>query len=164
MNYKLASIISSLLDISPYAVYALMVGEHGNSSCVVWSAVRILGMPLKDYFALEVGNETALQEEKLAELVRDAGGKIIKAKGYTAYGVAAAAAKVTEGIINNSHNIFPLSICLEGEYGLNDVSLSVPCILGREGIIRVVEMKMTDEERAAFYKSADILKEAVSSI
>ena len=161
---RLIAYITSLLDISPKAVSALMLGEHGNSSCVIWSAVRILGMPLSDYFDIDIESDISIQEDKLSEFVRAVGGKIIEAKGYTAYGVAAAAAKITTAIIEDTHDILPVSILLDGEYGQKGIAISVPCMIGREGVIRVVNMKFTEEEEAAFRHSADVLREVTEPV
>ncbi len=161
---RLVGSISYLLDISPSAISALMLGEHGNTSCVIWSAVRILGMSLKDYFAIDTNSEATVQEERLSDFVRSVGARIIGAKGYTAYGVAAAAAKVTAAIITDSHNIFPLSVQLNGEYGQERIAFSVPCVIGRDGIIQTIQMKFTDDEAEALKKSAEAIRKVTAPV
>lgn len=161
---RLVAEISSILDISPSSINGLMLGEHGNSSCVIWSAVRIIGMPLNDYFAFETGSDMGISKDKLSSFVRAVGGKIIGAKGYTAYGVAAAAAKIVSGIANNTKDIYPLSIQLDGELDYKRVAVSVPCLLGREGIIRIVPIHMTPEEWDGFHKSVAVVREITDPI
>ncbi|MBR1854439.1 MAG: L-lactate dehydrogenase [Lachnospiraceae bacterium] len=161
---RLKRFIASLLDVSVNSTDMFVLGEHGDSSCVVWSSIRILGMSLDDYLAMEVGDETSVQQRKVAEHVRSAAGKMIAVKGYTAYGVAAAAGRVVSAVINDTHEILPVSVRLRGEYGVEGIAISVPCMIGRDGVLAVKQMPLTDEEKETFQKSVDILKEIAGSV
>lgn len=156
---RLIGYISSLLEVSPRSVSGFMIGEHGNSSCVLWDTVRIGGISLQDYFEADTGFDTGIRTDKLSGFVRAVGGKIIEAKGYTAYGVAAAAANVVTAITLDSHDVYPVSIQMNGEYGLEKIAISVPCMLGREGILNVVPLNLNEEDKTAFMKSADTIRE-----
>ena len=161
---RLKRFIASLLDVSVNSTDVFVLGEHGDSSCVIWSSVRILGMLLDDYMALDVGYGTSVRQNKLSEHVRSAAGKMIAAKGYTAYGVAAAAGRVVSAVINDTHEILPVSIRLNGEYGVEGIAISVPCMIGRNGVLAVKQMPLTEEENEAFHKSASILSETARSV
>lgn len=156
---RLSGIISSFMEISPRSISGLMVGEHGNSSCVLWDTVRIGGISLQDYFAADIGMASDTRTDRLSDFVRAIGGKIIEAKGYTAYGVAAAAASIVTAITQDSHNLYPVSVQMNGEYGLERIALSVPCILGRQGIVNTVPMNLNEEDKAALLKSADTIRQ-----
>ncbi len=161
---RLKRFIASMLDVSVNSTDMFVLGEHGDSSCVIWSSVRILGMSLDDYIALDVGEGTSVKQNKLSEHVRSAAGKMIAAKGYTAYGVAAAAGRVVSAVINDTHEILPVSIRLNGEYGVEGIAISVPCMIGRNGVLAVKQMPLTEDENEAFHKSASILSEFAKSV
>lgn len=162
---RLKRYISTILDVSPASTEMFVLGEHGDSSCVIWSSIRILGMTLDDYLAMDIGDdESSLRRDMMSDKVRSTAGKLIAAKGYTAYGVAACAGRVVSALINDTHEILPLSIVLNGEYGVNGLAVSVPCIVGSEGVIAVKKMEFTDDEKAAFIRSVGIVGETASNI
>ncbi len=161
---RLKRYISTLVDVSFKSTEMFVLGEHGDSSCIIWSAASILGMSLDDYFSLDVGEKMSINHSIMSDDVRKTAAKIIAAKGYTAYGVAAAAARVVSAIINDTHEIFPVSLVLQGEYGVQNVAISVPCMIGKEGIISIKQMKLTEEEKQAFAHSAKILSETAETI
>ena len=154
---RLKRYVSGVLDVSPKSTEMFVLGEHGDSSCVIWSSIRILGMTLDEYFSMELGTDASMKHDKLSASVRQTAGKIITAKGYTAYGVAAAAGRVVSAIINDTHEILPVAVRLQGEYGVEKIAISVPCMLGSSGVISIKNMNLTDEEREAFANSAAIL-------
>ena len=155
---RLVKHISGMLDLSPAAVNVFVLGEHGDSSCVMWSSLRVLGMSLNEYLSGDLGENASVSEGKLVQIVRGSAGKLIRGKGSTAYGVAAAARRIVSAIAGDTHEILPVSVLLDGEYGQRDVSVSVPCVLGRAGVLSVKRMNMTEEERAAFESSCAVLR------
>ena len=161
---RLKRYISSILDVSSSSTDMFVLGEHGDSSCVIWSSVRILGMGLDEYLAMETGVDSNVRHNILSDNVRSTAGKIIKAKGYTAYGVAAAAGRVVSAIINDTHEILPVSIRLQGEYDVNGIAISVPCMLGRSGVISIKQMHFTDDEKEAFRASVNILTDIARGV
>ena len=160
---RLARYIAGLVELSPDSVSVDVVGEHGNSSVPLLSSCRICGKTLEDYFVDEVGGGL-ISAERLARIVREAGFKIFSNKGHTSYGVACAACRIVSVIIRDNRQILPVSVVLDGEYGLNGIALSTPCVIGREGIAAVKEISMTENERELFLKSANVVREAVNSI
>ncbi|MBR1842396.1 MAG: hypothetical protein IJ788_03875 [Oscillospiraceae bacterium] len=160
---RLARYIADLVELSPDSVNIDVVGEHGNSSVPLLSSCRICGKTLEEYFADEVGGGQ-ISAERIARVVREAGFKIFAGKGHTSYGVACAACRIVSAIIRDSRQMLPVSVVLEGEYGLDGIAISTPCVIGREGVAAVKEASMTENERQLFYKSAKVIQNAVDSI
>ncbi|MBR1797001.1 MAG: L-lactate dehydrogenase [Clostridiales bacterium] len=161
---RLKRYISKILDVSPSSTDMFVLGEHGDSSCVIWSSVRILGMTLDEYLSSDIGEDTEANHSILSEGVRATAGKIIKAKGYTAYGVAAAAGRVVSAVINDTHEILPVTVRLQGEYGVNGIAISVPCMIGKQGVIAIKNMKFTDDEKDAFNYSVSVLSDIAKGV
>ena len=161
---RLRRYVSSVLDVSSSSVDVMVLGEHGDSSCIIWSALRVLGMSLDEYLSLELEDEAMIKHNKLSAMVRQTAGKLISAKGFTAYGVAAAACRVVSAIVNDTHEILPLTVVLNGEYDVSNLAISVPCMIGRNGLITTKQMKLTESEKDDFMKSASILQETAKQV
>lgn len=159
---RLTRFTAEFLEISPSSVHMHVVGEHGNSSVSLLSTCLIYGKTVEDYFLEEVGGGS-IDEEGLSKAVREAGFRILNEKGYTSYGVACAACKIVSAIAEDKREILPVSIVLDGEYGLKGFALSTPCVIGREGVETVKEVPMTEYEKKMFMKSAAIVSDAVKS-
>ena len=158
-SVRLYRVISSFLELSPDSVRGFIIGEHGNSSCVLWDTVRIRGISLEEYFSVDLGVDSQIRTEHISNFIHEIGGKIIEAKGYTAYGIAAATAKIVSAITLDAHDIYPLSIQMNGEYELEKIAISIPCLVGRSGIIKTLPINLNEEDKKAFLKSADTIKE-----
>ena len=102
--------------------------------------------------------------DELAQIVRDSAAGLILGKGSTAYGVAAAARRIVAAVAGDTHEILPVSVLLDGEYGQRGVAVSVPCVLGREGVLSVKRMNLTEEERKAFENSCAVLADTAARI
>ena len=150
--------ISALLDLAPTEINMFVLGEHGNSSCPIWSSLRILGLTLDEYMAEETGTVTQVKTAKLTDIMRYTGKFIHAGKGHTAYGVAESACRIVSAIINDTHEFFPLSVVCEGEYDIDGFATSVPCLIGREGILAIKNIRMQADEKAMFDQSAAILR------
>ncbi|MBO1512318.1 L-lactate dehydrogenase [Metabacillus bambusae] len=137
-------------------VHAYIIGEHGDTELPVWSHADIGGVPI-----LETMTE---EQEKLDEIfvnVRDAAYHIINRKGATYYGIAMGLVRLTKAILHNEHSILTVSCHLAGEYGEDDVYIGVPAIVNRNGIQRVVELRLNEQEKKQFAYSANVLKETM---
>ena len=156
--------IASILEISPRSVDAMVLGEHGNSSVAIISAIRILGMTLDEYYQSELGFDMSFNREQIHKAVTWAGCRIFQGKGFTSYGIASSVAKIVSCVLHDTREILPVSVLLNGEYGLRDVALSVPCAVGSNGIVSIKQIRMAEDEAAAFAKSAEILQDAYDSI
>lgn len=146
--------ISQKLNIHPRSIDAYILGEHGDSSFPVWSFANVLGKPLSAFsgFTKEIA-------QKCYEDTKNAAYRIIHDLGYTCYSIATAITEIAKNIKEDTHQVFPLSTLLQNYYGLSDVCLSVPCVLGKSGIEQILEIPLNEEERQNLKKSAEILKQ-----
>jgi len=130
-------------------VHGYVLGEHGDSEFVAWSTVGC---------ADQISPKS---REKIAKLVREEAYKIIEGKGATYFGIGAAMAEIIAVILNNSEKILPLSVVLNGEYGISGISLGVPAKLGEKGIAEIIELDLPPEELTQLQNSAKKLKEFI---
>jgi len=150
------SYLSKLLDISTKSINMYVIGEHGDSSVVVLSSFRILGMTLEEYLSGDIGMDIQVKKSIIEDSVRKKAANLVKLKGFTAYGVAAAAGRIVCAIAHDENEVLPVTVVLEGEYGVNDLAISVPCVVGRDGISNIQVLQSTDEERKMFEDSVRI--------
>ena len=145
--------LSEFLNVNPKSIHAYILGEHGDSSFPTLSSANVGGQPIQSM--KNFNNEKALEAYTKA---RDAAYKIIAAKGSTYYAIAVVIDQLVGVILRDAKRVYPLSVPLEGEYGLENVSISVPCVLGRNGIERIIEIPLSDEEKLKMQLSAETLK------
>lgn len=146
-------------------VHAYILGEHGDSEFAAWSMTHVAGVPVDEYCAKygPVANWSHVREEIVQE-VKDSAYHIINYKGATYYAIAMALTRIVGTILQDQNSILTVSTLLDGEYGLKDVCLSVPCLLGEDGIKQIVEAKITAGEKEALQKSASVLQSALSHL
>lgn len=152
---RLRQALAARFDVASGAIDAIVIGEHGDSEVAVFSAVRVGGLPI-DRFAPDGGENVGA----LADLVRTAAYRIIEGKGYTSFGVATAIVRICEAILRDERTCLPVSTLLTGQFGLSDVYLSLPCILGAGGIERVLLPDLTSDEIAKLCLSAEVIGRA----
>ena len=146
---RLRSRLSDYLNVSQQNIHAYVLGEHGDSSFVPWSSARVCNVPLEK-FKESVTNPDAipaeLNYEEIENYMRTSGGKIIQRKGATFYAIAISVCHICQCILDNGNAIVAVSTMLHGEYGLEDVCLSIPTIINANGVVGKVLPDMTDEE------------------
>ena len=167
-SIRLRTKLSELYSVNQKQVHAYVLGEHGDSSFVAWSAADISGIPL-DQYNEAITQEGSLQvvpysREEVETYVKKSGGQIIAGKGATFYGIAACVTKIINCIYSSAYTILPVSTVLEGEYGISDVALSTLCAIGNEGIITTLTPKLSDEELEKMKNSANVLKDVIAQI
>lgn len=148
--------LSEKLNVSPINIHGYILGEHGDSSFPTVSTANVGGElieALKGY-----SREIVMDAYKKA---RDAAYEIIAGKGATYYSIAVVIDQLVQACLNDSKRIFPVSVPLEGEYGFEDVSLSVPCVIGRDGVEKIIELGLSEEEKEMMKKSVDTLKKFI---
>lgn len=148
--------IAHRLNVAPASVDGIVLGEHGDSEVAVLSSIKIGGLS-PDEFA-----PGALDGDQLARDVSQAGYRIIAGKGYTSFGIATAAVRICEAIIRDERVVLPVSCLTTGQFGVSDVYLSLPCLIGAGGIERVLTPELNDGEIAAFLRSASAIREALA--
>ncbi|HOC33347.1 MAG TPA: L-lactate dehydrogenase [Ruminococcus flavefaciens] len=159
---RLRSIIGDHVGLSPNSIHAYVFGEHGDSSFIPWSLTNIAGIPMEEYCADQ--DHADLDEEEIINEVRTAGAEVIKRKGATFYAIAMSVNKICDSILRDSNNIITVSTMMNGKYGIDDVCLSLPCVVGSNGIEREVSPKMTEEEIEKLRASAKALRSVIDQI
>ena len=156
-TFRLMRVVHEVTGVSRHSIQGFCMGEHGNSSFPVWSHVFIQGVPF-----LELRKHKAfLRKISLDELqtrIRRAGDVEIDGKGCTEFGIGNVAGMLISAIQHDQKLVWPCSTVLTGEYGQKDVACGVPCVLGRKGIEKVLEVKLLPEEQEKLNKSCDILR------
>ena len=147
------------LDIDSRSVHAFIIGEHGDSELAAWSNARIGGLSVNDFCELRGHFNHEASMKKIFDDVKNSAYEIIERKHATYYGIAMAVKRICEAIVRNEKSILPVSSLMTGEYGLNDVVLSIPSVVGENGVEKVVPIGLSDDEMAELKKSADILKD-----
>jgi len=156
---RLRYLVSSALGVSPREVTALVVGPHRRDMVVLRDSVRISGVP-----AVKLLGEERLNA--IIEDVRDAGDMILEMAQHSTsfYAPSAAVAALVAAIVRDTKAIFPVSVRLHWEYELNDICVSVPCMVGARGVEKILQVEMRPEERQAFARAAAELKMAIERV
>jgi len=149
--------LSELLNINAKNIHAYVLGEHGDSSFPVISSADVGGQSLTN---MEGINKEQIQ--KCFVKTRDAAKTIIAAKGATYYAIGVVINQLVHAVLEDAKRIFPVSVPLDGEYEQTEVSLSVPCELGRGGVEKILEIPLSDGEKTMMKTSASILKELIN--
>jgi len=161
---RLRYLLGEYLQVDPRNVHAYIIGEHGDSEVPVWSLANVAGIRLKDYCPICKVPYNMEDFNGLFLKVRSAGVEIIRRKGRTFYAVALGMTKIVESILRNENAVVTVSCLLESYHGVSDVCLSIPVVLGREGVKEIIELPLDEKETAEFQESAAIVKNAVNSL
>lgn len=156
-------ILANKYNVDPKNVHGYMLGEHGNSAFPAWSLVNIAGVPcgrLDEYFQ----PEEPLDRDKTAAEVVQVAYDVLNFKGFTNAGIAMAACRIAKAVLFNERSILPVSTTLEGEYGLHDVALSLPCLITEEGIERRLAVPLPEDEVARLKASAEGISKVLRSV
>lgn len=146
------------LSVDSQSVHAYIIGEHGDSEIAVWSSANVSGIALDDFCEMRGHYNHDKSQENIAEKVKNSAYEIIAKKRATYYGVAMAVKRICEAIIRDEKSILPISSMLHGEFGIDDVVLSMPSIVGANGLETKVPISLSDEEKVNLKKSADTLR------
>ncbi len=156
---RFSSLIADELKLAPTQVKALMLGEHGDSMVPIWSSASVNGLPLSGLPDCSPGFQNAV-----AERTKNSGAEVLKKKGGAGWAVALAIREVAHAVLLNKQAMLPVSSLVQGAYGIRDVCLSVPTIVGRQGIERHVELKLWPKEQMGLQQSARALNETLGSL
>lgn len=160
---RLRRILALKYMVDAKNVHGYILGEHGDSSFAAWSLVNVAGIPvdkLDDY----LGNGKALKREEVFTEAKSVGLEILKLKGYTSSGIAMSVCRLVKAILLNELSIVPVSTTLEGEYGISNVALSIPCIITNEGISKKLPVPLNDEELEKLKNSAESLGKVLDGL
>ena len=164
---RLRTRLSEIYKVSPLQIEANVLGEHGDTMFVAWSMAKIAGIPIDEYknvMTTENKDIVAYDKDEVAEYIRKSGGIIISKKGATYNGVAAAVAHICKSIYLGIDSVVCLSVLLKGEYGINDVCISIPTIIGKNGIVSTLTPTLSEEEQKLLVASANAMKSVIDQI
>lgn len=146
------------LEVDSRSVHAFIVGEHGDSEIAAWSCANISGIELNKFCEMRGHFEHEKATHEIADEVKNSAYEIIERKQATYYGIAMAVKRICEVIVRDEKSILPVSSMLHGEYGISDIVLSLPTIVGKNGIEKIVPIPLNDDEQSALKKSAETLE------
>lgn len=154
---RLKQMVGRKLCVDSRNVHTFIIGEHGDSELPVWSSANVSGIDLRDFYRICGYNYDVSALNAMFEEVRDSAYKIIEGKGATYYAIAQAVMRITESIVRDEDSVLPVSAYLDGQYGISDICLGVPSIVGKEGIRKVLEIPLDSEEHKKLINSARVL-------
>lgn len=164
---RLRTRLSEIYKVSPLQVDADVLGEHGDTSFVAWSKVRIAGVQVDEYADVITDKTKQVEpydKEEVAEYIRKSGGIIISRKGATYNGVAAAVAYICKCLYSGVDSVICVSVLMKGEYGIEDVCISIPTVIGMGGIKTTLTPTLTEEETKKLIASADAMKSVIEQV
>jgi L-lactate dehydrogenase len=156
---RLRQVLGRELDLDPRSIHGQIVGEHGASEVVLWSGVRVGGLPLRSWSGWDAARLARVTEE-----VRGAGLEIIRRKGATTHAIGLVTATLLKWMLRGSRRVLTVSRVQEGALGLTGVALSLPAVLSAGGAEQVLEPEMTAAERDDVLRSAEVLRQAAGSL
>ena len=154
---RLKQVVGRVLHIDPHSIHAHVVGEHGDSEVVLWSAARIGGMPLRQWASWD-----PTREAEIAGEVRGAAYEIIRRKGTTNHAIGLATADLLQCILRDERRVLTVSRMQTGAFGLEGITLSLPAVVGAHGAAEILEPEISEDERRLLAHSADVLRKAAS--
>lgn len=152
------------LGVDSRSVHAFIIGEHGDSEIAAWSSANVSGIPLNDICEMRGHYQHEENTKEIAEKVKNSAYEIIQRKKATYFGVAMAVRRICEVIVRDEKSILPVSTVMHGEHGIDDVVISMPCVVGRDGIETKMPISLNEEETRKLKESSDILKDIVKGI
>ena len=161
---RLKYLAGQYLEVDNRNIHSFIIGEHGDSELAVWSCATVSGIPLKEFCRSSCLN---CGMEKLHEMyndVKNSAYDIIEAKGATYYAIAEAVRRIVDAIVHDEDSVLPVSSLINDHYGLNDVCLGVPSVVGRTGIKRILDLPLDEAEYKALHESASKMKEIIASL
>ena len=149
---RLIRTLSEESGVGRRSIQAYSLGEHGDYSMIPFSSVTIGGLPFDAY---------DISKEKVLEATRQIGMTIIEGKKSTEFGIGRALTEMAACILRDEKKIMPASVLLQGEYGQHDVHCGVPCLIGKNGIEKIIELPLTEEEQEMLNKSCEVIKKHI---
>ena len=160
---RLRSILAEATDVDPKNIHGFVIGEHGGSSVVPWSLITIGGMTI-DTYSESIGKKISVDLVETERKMRDSGSKVIELKGATYYAIALSVCHLCETILRDTNSMLIVSTLVENRYGIDDVCLSLPAVIGKDGIKMEVNPPLLPEEEEALRNSAKTLKDVILNI
>jgi L-lactate dehydrogenase len=158
-------LLSRHCGVDVHNVHAYILGEHGDSEFASWSMTNIAGQPIQQFCGLcHACDDAEAARRSIADEVVHSAYHIIEFKGATSFGIGLALTSIAAAILRNQHGVLTVSTVLEGEFGIEGVSLGVPCIVSQNGVERVLPVTLPPDEQSSLEKSTAILKEGIAQL
>ena len=154
---RFTSFIHDSTKISRSSISAMVIGEHGENMLPLIRFSSISGIPLHEFVDKK-------QAEEIYEKTKQVAAEVIKYKGATVYAPGNAVATMVESIVKDKKNLIPLSAYLDGQYGVKDVCIGVPAVVGKNGIEKIIELPLDEFEKNEFMNGANSIKDAISNL
>ena len=161
---RLKYLLGEHLRVDSRSVHAYIIGEHGDSEMAAWSCANVSGLPLDSFCEMRGHHNHDEAMHQIADQVKNSAYEIIEKKHATYYGIAMSVKRICEAIIRDEKSILPVSSMLHGEYGIEGVSLSMPAVVGKNGIEKLVPIRLSEEEQGQLKVSADTLKAVLKEV
>jgi len=158
-------LLSQHCEVDVSNVHAYILGEHGDSEFPAWSMTNIGGVAIEDYCPIcNMCDDWEGERDQIFQEVRDSAYHIINYKGATYFAIGMALVRIVGTILQNQRSVLPVSTLLDGEYGLRDVCLGIPAVVGQEGVQQIVTAPLTAKEQEALQNSAATLQKALEQV
>ena len=161
---RLKQMLGEHVEVDPRDVHAYVMGEHGDSEFVAWSSAMVAGVPLNTFCELHGHMDHEATEARIAEDVKNSAYTIIEKKHATYYGVAMAVKRICTAVMRDEQAVLPVSSLMVGEYGLEDIAISMPTVVGREGVVCRVPVSIDEQEKHQLHESAAALKAIMDKV
>ncbi|MBQ8301219.1 MAG: L-lactate dehydrogenase, partial [Clostridia bacterium] len=164
---RLRYALSEHFEVAQRNMHAYVFGEHGDTSFVPWSMAKISGATFDEFIEMMKSydkNIEPLDRDAMEEYIHTSGGEIIANKGATYYAVSVAVCRLCSILLSAYDSVVTVSTMMHGEYGIEDVCVSVPNIIGPDGAKGKVPVKLTEEEVAKLHRSANVLKDIIKDL
>lgn len=152
------------LGVDSRSVHAFIIGEHGDSELAVWSSATVSGVPIHKFCEMRGHYNHDETAERIHETVKNSAYEIIEKKRATYFGVAMAVRRICECLVRDEKSILPVSNLMQGEFGISDIALSVPAVVGADGVENIVPVSLNEEELEKLQASAATLKEIAETV
>ena len=152
------------LGVDSRSVHAFVIGEHGDSEIAAWSSANISGVPLDTFCEMRGHYDHEGNTESIEDRVRGSAYEIIAKKDATYYGIAMVVKRLCQAIVRDEKSILPVSSMMHGEYGVGDVVLSMPAIIGADGVENLVPISLNEKEKAGLCESAETLRQIAEEL
>ena len=161
---RLKYLLSEHLGVDSRSIHAYIIGEHGDSEFAAWSSANVSGVPLYDFCKMRGHTHFQEASQEIEDSVRNSAYEIIKRKHATYYGIAMAVKRICEAVIRDEKSVLAVSSMMKDVYGVEDVALSMPAIVGKDGIETLIPVRLDVSEQRKLRESASVLKEVINEV
>ncbi len=159
---RLKQLIGHQMKIDPRSVQAYVMGEHGDSMMVPWSHVQVGGKAIEDIMEDNPHRFKDMNLDLFVEMTANAGHEVLQRKGSTQFGIASATTGIISAVLRDENRMMTVSTLLDGEYGEKNIFCGVPTIIGKEGVVEIGVLRLTEEEKIKLKASTDIIRKSIS--